>query len=327
MAPLAISEARDETASIAVRLARSVPIAKDAHLLEFASLNGSLPQAAPGAHIDVHVPGMGLRQYSLVTPLCSATSYVIAVKREASGRGGSVWLHDEARVGTELSIGRPRNNFELDETAEETVLLAAGIGITPIYAMFERLQQLGRPVRLHYWSRSAEHALFRERLESRPDATLIHSSGGRAVSAGDVLRAAPPRAEIYCCGPSRMLEECIARAPRPQHLHVERFANVAKDQGGSESQDNVAGFTVHLARKKLDIEVAAGETILNTLIAAGIDVAYSCEEGVCGACETKVLEGTPLHRDAVRSPEEHQRRSTFMICCSLSRERRLVLDI
>jgi vanillate O-demethylase ferredoxin subunit len=327
MAPLAISEARDETASIAVRLQRSVPIAKDALLLEFASLNRPLPQAAPGAHIDVHVPGMGLRQYSLVTPLCSAASYVIAVKREAAGRGGSIWLHDKMRVGTELLIGRPRNNFELDETAEETLLLAAGIGITPIYAMFERLQQLGRPVRLHYWSRSAEHALFRERLEGHPDATLIHSSGGRAVSAGDVLRAAPARAEIYCCGPSRMLDECIASAPRSQHLHVEHFASVAKDQCGSEPQDGVGGFIVHLARKKLDIEVAPGETILNTLIAAGIDVAYSCEEGVCGACETKVLEGTPLHRDAVRRPEEHQRRSTFMICCSLSRESRLVLDI
>jgi vanillate O-demethylase ferredoxin subunit len=327
MAPLAISEPRDETASIAVRLERSVRVAKDALLLEFASLNGPLPQAAPGAHIDVHVPGMGLRQYSLVTPLCSATSYVVAVKREAAGRGGSVWLHDEARVGTELSIGRPRNNFELDETAEETVLLAAGIGITPIYAMFERLQQLGRPVRLHYWSRSAEHALFRERLESHPDASLIHSSGGRPVSAGDVLKAAPPGAAIYCCGPSRMLEECIASASSSQHLHIERFANAAKGEGASEPQNGVAGFTVHLARQKRDIEVAAGETILNSLIAAGIDVAYSCEEGVCGACETKVLEGTPLHRDAVRSPEEHQQRRTLMICCSLSRERRLVLDI
>ena len=99
MAPLAISEVLDETASIAVRLARSVPIARDARLLEFASLQGSLPQAAPGAHIDVHVPGIGLRQYSLVTSLCSATSYVIAVKREAAGRGGSVWLHDEAQIG------------------------------------------------------------------------------------------------------------------------------------------------------------------------------------------------------------------------------------
>jgi ferredoxin-NADP reductase len=327
MAPLAISETGDETASIAVRLERSVPIATDARLLEFAALQGPLPQAAPGAHVDVHVPGVGLRQYSLVTPLCSATSYVVAVKREAAGRGGSVWLHEEARVGTELSIGRPRNNFELDETAEETVLLAAGIGITPIYAMFERLQQLGRPVRLHYWSRSAEHALFRDRLESHPNASLIYSSGGRAVSAGDVVRAASPRAEIYCCGPSPMLEECIASRSPSQHLHVERFANTATGQGESELRDDVAGFTVHLARQKRDIEVAAGETILNSLIAAGIDVAYSCEEGVCGACETKVLEGTPLHRDAVRSPEEHQQRRTFMICCSLSRERRLVLDI
>ena len=331
MAPLAISEARDEAATISVRLQCTVPIAKDALLFEFTSLNGALPAARPGAHIDIHLPGGGLRQYSLVTPLCSATSYVIAVKREATGRGGSVWLHDKTAVGTELLIGHPRNNFELNESSEETLLLAAGIGITPIYPMFERLQQLGRRVRLHYWSRSAEHALFRERLERHPDATLIYSSGARPVSAAEVLQAATPRAEIYCCGPSRMLDECIANAPQLSRLHVERFANVAtraQNQSASEPQDDgVAGFTVHLARKKLDIEVAAGETILNALIAAGIDVAYSCEEGVCGACETRVLEGTPLHRDVVRSPEEHQQRGTVMICCSLSRESRLVLDI
>ena len=128
-----------------------------------------------------------------------------------------------------------------------------------------------------------------------------------------------------------MLDECITNAPEESRLHIERFCPVTRkvhNLSDPEPQDEgVAPFTVHLARKKLDIEVAAGETILNTLIAAGFDVTYSCEEGICGACETKVLEGAPLHRDAVRSPEEHQRRGTCMICCSLSRESRLVLDI
>ena len=252
------------------------------------------------------------------------------MKREAGGRGGSIWLHDKAALGAELVIGPPRNNFELSESSEETLLLAAGIGITPIYAMFERLQELGRSVRLLYWSRSAEHALFRERLECHPDATLNYSTGKRP-SVAEVLQAAPRHAEIYCCGPSRMLDDCITNAPEESRLHIERFCPVApivQNLSDPEPQDEgAARFTVHLARKKLDIEVAAGETILSTLIAAGIDVTYSCEEGVCGACETKVLEGAPLHRDAVRSPEEHQRRGTCMICCSLSRESRLVLDI
>jgi ferredoxin-NADP reductase len=326
MAPSVNSEARGGAATIAVRLASIVPIAKDALLLTLAPKGGVLPPATPGAHIDVHLPGGQLRQYSL----CSATAHVIAVKREATGRGGSIWLHDEARVGTELMIGHPRNNFELDERAEQTVLLAGGIGITPIYAMFERMQQLGRPVRLHYWSRSTEHALFRERLQGHPDATLHYASAHRASVAG-VLRAAPPGAEIYCCGPSRMLDECIANAPQLSKLHVERFTQATpqgQHQATSAPQtDGAAPFTVHLARKNRDVEVAAGATILNTLIAAGIDVPYSCEEGVCGACETRVLQGMPLHRDTVRSPEEHQRRGTVMICCSLSRGSRLVLDI
>jgi ferredoxin-NADP reductase len=323
MAPSAVSEAHGITATIAVRLASVAPIAKDAVLVTFASLAGALPPAVPGAHIDVYVPGGRVRQYSLVTPLCSASHYTVAVKREATGRGGSLWLHDEARVGMELMVGQPRNHFELNEAAERTLLLAGGIGITPIYAMFERLLELQRPVHMHYWSRSAEHALFRAQLEAHPDATLNYSGASGPASVAEVLRAAPPGTEIYCCGPSRMLAECIANAPRLSRLHIERFSPSASD----EVCDDVARFTVHLARQQRDVEVAAGDTILNALIAAGIDVSYSCDEGVCGACETKVLEGAPLHRDTVRSAEEHQQRGTVMICCSVSRDRRLVLDL
>jgi vanillate O-demethylase ferredoxin subunit len=268
------------------------------------------------------LPDERLRQYSLVTPLCSASSYVVAVKREEGGRGGSLWLHDQARVGAEFRVSAPRNNFELREDAADTLLLAGGIGITPIYPMFARLQALGRRVRLHYWSRSPEHTLFLDDLRNHRDVTLHHSSADRATVA-DVLRTAGAGTEVYCCGPARMLSECTASAPFAERVHIERFG-VSADQAPPKAS---AGFTVHLARKNIDVFVAPGETVLGALIEAGIDVAYSCEEGVCGACETKILSGAAIHQDSIRSPEEHDQRGTFMPCCSLARGDRLVLDI
>jgi tetrachlorobenzoquinone reductase len=326
MGPTATSKVPGTVARIAVRLQSIVHAAQDTRLFEFAAVDGPLPPVAAGAHIDVFLPDGLVRQYSLVTPLCSATSYVVAVKREAAGRGGSLWLHDAACVGTELHVGAPRNNFGLDEGAKETLLLAGGIGITPLYSMFERLQELRRSVRLHYWCRSADHALFRSRLEHHPDVTLSYSSAPGRASLSEVLGAVDAGAEIYCCGPSRMLGECIAHVARLSlsRLHVERFANEAPPTGDVAA---AASFVVALARKGIDIEIGEGESILQTLIGAGIDVPYSCEEGVCGACETKVLDGVPLHRDAVRSAEHHQRHGTIMICCSRSRTARLVLDI
>jgi ferredoxin-NADP reductase len=320
------STARSEpsaTATVAVRLQSISHAATGVLLFEFVAIDGVLPRAQAGAHLDIHLPAGRPRQYSLVTPLCSEKSYAIAVKREEAGRGGSLWLHDEARVGTELRVSPPRNNFELDEVAADTLLLAGGIGITPIYAMFARLQELGRRVRLHYWSRSPEHALFFERLKNDRNASLHYSSDADRVSIAEVIRDAGPHTEVYCCGPSRMLDESIANARHASRLHIEHFGVSARD----EDNDVVSAFTVHLARKGLDLDVAADETILGALLAAGVDVPYSCEEGVCGACEATVLAGEPLHRDSVYSPDDHARRGTIMICCSLSRSRRLVLDI
>jgi tetrachlorobenzoquinone reductase len=297
--------------------------ARDILLFEFAALDGAFPPVAPGAHLDVDLPGEKRRQYSLVFPLCSASSYVVAVKRDEAGRGGSVWLHDIARVGSEFRISHPRNNFELDEDAEDTLLLAGGIGITPIYGMFARLQALQRRVCLHYWSRSSDHTLFIDRLRKHSDVVLHHSLDSDRTTVAATLRAAGSRTEVYCCGPARMLSECTANAPFAERLHIERFG-----LSGEQIPDRAtAGFTVHLARKNIDIHVGPGETVLNALIEAGIDVPYSCEEGVCGACETKLISGTALHQDSIRSPEEHDRRGTFMPCCSRSRGGDLVLDI
>lgn len=327
MEPTAISELRGPQAKIAVRLQSAVDAATDIRLFEFAAVDGPLPSVAAGAHIDVAMPGGLLRQYSLVTPLCSPARYVVAVKREAAGRGGSLWLHDQARIGAEFHLDAPRNNFALVEEAEQTLLLAGGIGITPLYSMFERLQELGRPVRLHYWCRSPDHALFRTQLERHPDVTVHYSSATGRASLLEVLSAADPNAEIYCCGPSRMLGECIERVARlsRSRLHVERFVNETVSQSDDTSAN--APFVVGLARQGIDIEIGEDESILQALIAADIDVQYSCEEGMCGACETKVLEGVPLHRDSVRSAEDHRRLGTVMICCARSRTDRLVLDI
>ncbi len=311
------------SATIPTRLHSITYAAEDIRLFEFVSLNGPLPPAAAGAHIDVHLPEKRLRQYSLITPLSSSKSCVIAVKREFYGRGGSMFLHDEARVGSEIAISRPRNNFELNEDAADTLLLAGGIGITPIYSMFVRLLQLGRPVSLHYWSRSNEHALFRDELALHSNTVTLHTEKTKRRSIAEILRTAGPKTEIYCCGPKRMLDECVEQVSQPSRLHVERFGGEAPKL----DRDANGAFTVRLARKGIDVEVQPGQTILEALVALGIDVPYSCEEGLCGACETKVIAGTPQHCDRVRSAEENDRRGTIMICCSRSRDRELVLDI
>jgi len=317
----------------ATRLASIRYAGPDVSLFEFAALDAApLPEPEPGAHIDVRIgPGL-VRQYSLVTPLSTRSSYVVAVRREADGRGGSRRLHDECRVGATFTIGGPRNHFALDERAGRTLLIAGGIGITPVYSMFARLRALGRAVELHYWCRSAGHVLFRAELEGRPGVTL-HYSGAPDRAGGSlaaVLDGVSDDTEVYCCGPARMLDDfarLTAQRP-PERNHVERFAAAAVSSSVEAAATAGAGtFVVTLRRSGVDVQVREGESILGALMREHIDVSYSCEEGVCGACETRVLGGQPLHRDAVRAAAEHERRGTMMICCSGSRSPRLELDL
>lgn len=290
--------------------------------MELVGLEQALPAAEAGAHIDLHLPA-GPRQYSLIAPMCRDGAYCVAVKREAFSRGGSAWIHEAAQIGMELRVSAPRNHFRLLETADASLLLAGGIGITPIYAMYERLRVLGRRVTLHYWSRSPEHTLFLSELEGRDDVVLHFASDPGRQTAEEVAAAAAEGSEIYCCGPVRMIAACLAHAPKTSRVHVERFAN----ENLEPPVQSVGAFSVELARSGRTITVEAGETVLQALLAAGVDVPYSCEEGVCGACETKLLRGAALHRDAVRSAQDHDRLGTFMICCSLSRAGPLVLDL
>ncbi|MEU4316063.1 PDR/VanB family oxidoreductase [Nocardia sp. NPDC024068] len=312
-----------------VRVRRIEYAAVDTHLVELESLDGrDLPAVSAGAHVDIRLPAAAalattsrVRQYSLVRPLCSGSRYVLGVRRDDTGRGGSRWIHDELRVGSTLEIGAPRNTFALDESAASYVLIAGGIGITPVISMLDRLTELGRPVRMHYFCRSPEHAVFADLLAG-DHRVAVHYGRGDGTRLRTALVAADRDAAVYCCGPETMTGEVTALAgERGQPVHVERFANAAPapaDRGG---------FTVVLAGRGVEIGVAAGRSILEAVLDAGVDVPFSCEEGVCGACETTVVSGEPVHFDTVRAPAEHNERRTVMICCARSRSEKLVLDI
>jgi vanillate O-demethylase ferredoxin subunit len=322
---MARSEGVGNTNDIAVRVMSLRYAGPDTLMFELEALGTlPLPEAAPGAHIDVQISGDTVRQYSLITPLCTASAYVVAIRRDAHGRGGSKRIHDDIKPGAVLHISAPRNHFALKEHARKSLLIAGGIGITPIYSMFTRLLELNRDVELHYWCRSPEHALFRMSFESTSQARL-HYGGTDSqdrTTLASVLTDVPHDVEIYCCGPQRMLDdfERLTNDRPADNVHVERFA-------AAPAAPATKGFMVMLKRSGAQIEVREGESILAALLRADIDVPYSCEEGVCGACETVVLDGRPVHRDAVRTPHEHDRRSTIMICCSGSDSSCLTLDL
>lgn len=285
---------------------------------------GALPPAAPGAHLDLHLPNGEIRQYSLIDTAGSARRYRVAVKRDASGTGGSLYLHDKVPVGTMLKVSAPRNHFELDESASHSVLIAGGIGVTPIYAMASRLAGQGRSWEMHYSSRSRDDAAFQSEL-GELGAVRFHydaESDGRFLDLAAIVEAAPAGADFYCCGPVPMLEafERATASLPPERVHVEYFE--ARDAPASEG-----GFAVELARTGTIHAIPPGQSILDVLRDAGLDLPASCERGVCGTCETRVLSGTPDHRDAILTESEKRAGDTMMICCSGAKSSRLLLDL
>lgn len=298
--------------------------AQDIVLYEFQPLDGQpLEAVQAGAHLDIVLPNEQIRSYSLLTPLCDAERYVLAVKRDADGLGGSRWLHDQARVGQTFVLQPPRNHFALADGDAPVLLLAGGIGITPVFSMLAQLRDAGRTVHLHYWSQTAEQTLFFDALKHSADVTLHLSGATGRQSLADILTTVDPKTQIYCCGPLRMLTELetLSASYGLEHVRVERFQGASPPATASET------FTVVLARSGTEVQVGRGETILGALLETGVEVMYSCEQGICGACEVKVLEGDPLHADSVYSREEHAQRGSMMICCSSSNSARLVLDL
>jgi ferredoxin-NADP reductase len=283
-----------------------------------------LPPFTAGAHIDLSLPNGLTRSYSLVNSQSERHRYVIAVQKDRASRGGSQWIHENLRPGDVVVLNGPRNNFALDETAEKTVFIAGGIGVTPIMSMIERIRELGRDWELTYCVRKRSGAAFSESLGNAPQVRFNcdEEPGGKTLDIAALVKAAPANAHLYCCGPLPMLaafEEATKDLAR-ERVHVEYFT--AKEQPAVEG-----GFTVVLAKTGRKLTVSPGKTILDTLREYGVDVPYSCAQGVCGTCETAVLEGIPDHRDLILTSSERAANKKMMICCSGAKSEKLVLDL
>lgn len=283
---------------------------------------GSLPAWAPGAHVDVYLPGM-LRHYSLCGNPEDLTTYEFAVLFEPAGRGGSKYVHEQLVLGSRIQMGRPRNHFKLID-APGYVFVAGGIGITPIRAMVNACERAGKPWSLYYGGRRrASMAFFDEFSRAGDRAHLLPQDVHGLLNLSAILTEAPPEHAVYCCGPERLLhaiEEVVLAIGR--EVHVERFApSVPKHQLDDRP------VTVVCADSGQTVRVDAQVTILDALIAAGVDVNYDCRDGTCGTCELEVIEGDPEHRDAILSLRDRLSGSLMYPCVSRARGERLILDV
>ena len=294
--------------------------------IELVSPQGDdLPAFAAGAHIDLHLPNGVVRSYSLWSAPQERRRYVIGVLRDRNSRGGSRYVHEQLRVGSTITIGAPRNNFPLDETAARSVLVAGGIGITPIFGMLNELRRLGRPATLLYCARSRKEAAFVEQLAGSEGVTLhFDEEAGAPPDLRGYLASQPADAHFYCCGPTPMLNAFEAQCAELglANVHLERFAP-AEPVTAMQGSD----YECLLAHSQKVVLVPAGKSLLDALLEAGADVDHSCREGVCGSCETAVLDGVPDHRDGVLSKAERESGKTMMVCVSGCKGRRLVLDL
>ena len=306
---------------VAARIAAKTQEARDVVSFELAAADGSaLPPFGAGAHIDVEIaPGL-VRQYSLCNP-SKPGRYAIAVLREASSRGGSIAMHG-IEVGHSLRVGEPRNLFALTTGAPASVLIAGGIGITPILCMAERISHASEPFVLHYAARSRDHAAFVERSAAL-GARFAFADRGDRLDIPAILAEAPDGAHVYVCGPSGLMSSVIETAKAlgwaDDRIHREVFAATTTEQGDA--------FDVVIASTGLRIAVPAKTSVVAALAEHGIEVPTSCEQGVCGTCVTHVLEGVPDHRDTFLTPSERKRNDQFTPCCSRAKTPVLVLDL
>ncbi|MEM5316967.1 PDR/VanB family oxidoreductase [Paraburkholderia sp. JHI869] len=289
-----------------------------------------LPRFSAGAHIDVHLPDRFVRQYSLCGDPAQQDRYEIAVLRDANGRGGSMAIHDCVQQGDLIRIGEPRNHFPLDSQAGRHLLLAGGIGVTPVLSMAAHLHTLGASFDMHYCTRSREQTAFEHRLAGSAyrDRVQFHFDDAGEHQAFDVamvLGAATADTHLYVCGPRGFMEAVLAEARAqgwPEHrLHYEFFSGQTPYSGEE------AAFQVRIQSSGAVIDVQPGCSVVEALARHGVDVLTSCEQGVCGTCMTRVLEGQPDHRDSYLTDAEKAAGEYFLPCCSRAQSALLVLDL
>jgi tetrachlorobenzoquinone reductase len=291
---------------------------------------GEFPAFTAGSHVDLHLPNGQERSYSLCNSSAERHRYVVGVLKDRASRGGSRCVHEQLRIGMPITLSAPRNNFALHEDAQHTVLVAGGIGITPLLCMARRLRELGRSYEVLYFARSRRAAAFLDTLRQLEAKLTTHfdDEQGGPPDLRALLAARPPAAglHLYACGPTPMLdafEKICAELGHGGNAHVERFAAVEHKPAA----DAQATFTVQLARSGRSFTVVPGKSILDTLLDGGVVVDHSCCEGICGSCETRVLAGEPDHRDSILSPAERAANQSMMLCVSGCKSPMLALDL
>lgn len=300
-----------------------------------------LPPFSPGAHIDFHFRDGSVRQYSLCNDATERHRYLIAVLREANGRGGSQALHERLHVQRLVSVGKPRNNFPLVEDARRHLLIAGGIGVTPLVAMVHSLERSGSDYTLHYCTRAIEHTAFREELEplAARGRVVFHFDGGVPANGLDLaglLRVHDEGAHLYYCGPPGFMAACersAAHWPR-ENVHFEYFSAAASPKpflSEAEMQDagddalSGLGFQVKVASTGAVFIVPNDKSIADVLGEHGIEIQTSCRAGLCATCKVRYLSGEVEHRDMVL--EDDERGEYLTTCVSRAKSSMLVLDL
>lgn len=300
-------------------------IAAGVRVVKLESADGqALPAWAPGSHVDVRL-GDHVRQYSLCGPI-GAPYWQLGVLLEPKSRGGSEYVHRTLKLGDRVTVLALRNNFELHD-AEEYLFIAGGIGVTPLIPMIADAKRRAKPWRLIYGGRTRESMAFLDALTAYGDqVTIVPQDEVGHPDLPGAIAAGGPGMQVYSCGPEPLISAVRAsmQGRPPESLYVERFR--AKETDGSTGAGNQA-FELVLSRSGCTVTVAADESILKAVGRVGVRVPTSCQEGVCGSCETKVLGGKPLHRDSLLSEEEQLEGATMMVCVGRARTPQLVLDL
>ena len=329
--PLHLAEVPDAPAgrqpALRVQVQRKSATAAGVAAFELAPLEGVLPTFQPGAHIDVHLPNGLVRQYSLTNGPGESSCYRIGVKLEPDSSGGSSCLHETVREGDVLAISEPRNNFPLRRDSNRTILVAGGIGITPLLAMAQALDRMSLDFELHCFAQSGEHIAFAEVVDGLGRSVVRHLGLSPDETVAEIRRLVAGYetfANLYVCGPGPMLaavrREAAAAGWPDAAVHFEYFKN-------TNEIDDSSPFEVALARSAMTVTVPAGATILEVLRGHGVIMPSSCEQGACGTCVATVLEGEPDHQDVYLNDSEHRAGDRIMTCVSRAASDRLVLDV
>ncbi|MGO4392448.1 2Fe-2S iron-sulfur cluster-binding protein [Variovorax sp. M-6] len=302
-----------------------------------AATGEDLPPFTAGSHVAFEIPAPDgaaplLRQYSLCNDPSERDRYLIGVGLDPASRGGSAWLHTGVEVGAVLRAQAPRNHFALDESAAHSILVAGGIGITPLLAMARRLGALGRRWTLYYCVRTPSRAAFLDVLRAIPcgEVVPVHDAmpGVASLDLPAVIASAAADTHLYCCGPAPLMQAFErAAAGRAAHtVHVEWF-KAGPPAPGLAPAATAGSFALHLAHSGRTLQVPADKSVLETLLDAGIAIDSSCRDGICGSCETRVLAGTPDHHDAVLSASERAAGDRMMVCVSRCKGEALTLAL